>query len=228
MLISAGLQIMCAIHRRFPDVLLHVVQEQLAPPNRAKDAAANTPAREREDAERVIKQKAALRLCAELALVSVIQDAPGRSGGEWIIKTVKGLVRITILWILCLFKQTPQLSGDPSLSSLPILVMFLKVYGRTYLGLAAPASKSTRTAVEAGSLAETVSREEGEARLATIADESEELVEKDIRERFRRMCEGYYDKVGQKLVIEHNVRPPPEVFGRVSGMKSHVLHPAAA
>jgi regulator of nonsense transcripts 2 len=35
--------------------------------------------------------------------------------------------------------------------------------------------------------------------------ESEELVEKEIRDRFKRMCEGYFESVSKKLVIEHNV-----------------------
>ena len=35
--------------------------------------------------------------------------------------------------------------------------------------------------------------------------EEEELVEKDIRERFKKMCEGYFDNVSKKLVIEHKV-----------------------
>jgi len=36
--------------------------------------------------------------------------------------------------------------------------------------------------------------------------EEEELVEPDIRDRFKRMCEGYFDNVCKKLVIEHKVR----------------------
>lgn len=35
--------------------------------------------------------------------------------------------------------------------------------------------------------------------------EGEELVEKDIRDRFKKMCEGYFESVSKKLVIEHNV-----------------------
>lgn len=30
-------------------------------------------------------------------------------------------------------------------------------------------------------------------------------MEQDIRERFRRMCEGYFESVSKKLVIEHKV-----------------------
>ena len=42
---------------------------------------------------------------------------------------------------------------------------------------------------------------------APIAREEDELVEKDIRDRFKKMCEGYFDSVCKKLVIEHNVSP---------------------
>lgn len=35
--------------------------------------------------------------------------------------------------------------------------------------------------------------------------EEEELVEQDIRDRFKKMCEGYFDNVAKKLVIEHKV-----------------------
>lgn len=35
--------------------------------------------------------------------------------------------------------------------------------------------------------------------------EEEELVEQDVRDRFKRMCEGYFDNVCKKLVIEHKV-----------------------
>lgn len=39
----------------------------------------------------------------------------------------------------------------------------------------------------------------------SLTQESDELVEKDIRDRFKKMCEGYFDSVCKKLVIEHNV-----------------------
>jgi len=39
--------------------------------------------------------------------------------------------------------------------------------------------------------------------------EEEELVEQDLRERFKRMCEGYFDNVCKKLVIEHKVGDMP-------------------
>jgi regulator of nonsense transcripts 2 len=35
--------------------------------------------------------------------------------------------------------------------------------------------------------------------------EENELVEKDIRDRFKKMCEGYFENVAKKLIIEHKV-----------------------
>jgi len=49
--------------------------------------------REKEEAARVSRQRPVLRVCSELALIGIIRDAPGRSGGEWIMKTVRELVR---------------------------------------------------------------------------------------------------------------------------------------
>ncbi|KAG1776271.1 hypothetical protein EV702DRAFT_971787, partial [Suillus placidus] len=37
----------------------------------------------------------------------------------------------------------------------------------------------------------------------TLLHEDEELVEQEIRDRFKRMCEGYFDSVSKKLTIEH-------------------------
>lgn len=39
-----------------------------------------------------------------------------------------------------------------------------------------------------------------------LLHEDEELIEQDIRDRFKRMCEGYFDNVAKKLVMEHKVR----------------------
>jgi regulator of nonsense transcripts 2 len=49
--------------------------------------------REKDDAARITRQRPILRVCAELALVGIIRDAPTRSGGEWIMKALKELVR---------------------------------------------------------------------------------------------------------------------------------------
>lgn len=99
--IYALCQIISMLHRRFPKTftpgLVSALSAALAPPNRAALAALAPEQREKEDASRITRQRPVLRVCAELALVGIIRDAPGRSGGEWMIKVIKDLVSSTLL-----------------------------------------------------------------------------------------------------------------------------------
>jgi hypothetical protein len=99
-----------------------------------------------------------------------------------------------------------KLSNDPSLSSLPLLTTFLKSYAHPFLGLAPPApSKQISATTEPGRLAFDTS-ETAETAFPPLGLEVEdELVEKDIRDRFKKMCEGYFENVAKKLVLEHKV-----------------------
>ena len=106
----------------------------------------------------------------------------------------------------CPLKQVPivinfwptQLSNDPSLSSLPLLTTFLKSYSRPYLGITPPqCSKPTVNG-------DSTTKETEDTEKAV--PETEEFIEKDIRDRFKKMCEGYFQNVSKKLAIEHSVR----------------------
>lgn len=66
--------------------------------------------------------------------------------------------------------------------------------------------KQNPVAAEPGSLSAAQSTASDDAlHFPPILNEEEELVELDIRDRFKRMCEGYYDNVCKKLVMEHKV-----------------------
>lgn len=102
-----------------------------------------------------------------------------------------------------------QLSNDPSLSSLPLLSTFLKSYSRPYLGITPPAAtKQISASSEPGTLSSATTNEANgntDGSFPELNKEEDELVEKDVRDRFKKMCEGYFDSVCKKLVIEHNV-----------------------
>ena len=203
---------MSALHRRFPETytppLVATLTKELAAPSRAALNAVSAEQREKDESARILRQRPLLRISSELALVGVLVDGPGRSGGEWIMKTVRELV--------CLYTNlrfTPnelsQLANDPTLGSLPLFTTFLKGYSRPFLGIT-PLSSSTKQInadVQAGDLASAVAQDaaNGVQNGAAVFDEKEELVEKDIRDKFKRMCEGYYDNVAKKLLKEHNV-----------------------
>ncbi|OCH88273.1 transcription factor [Obba rivulosa] len=191
----SAVEIISSLHRRFPKAftlsLVSSLSAALAAPSRAALAALSPEQREKEDATRVSRQRPVLRVCSELALVGIIKDAPERSGGEWIMKTIRDL-----------------LSNDPTLSSLPLLTTFLKSYARPYLGLVPPTTTKQVSSGEAGSLSEAATNEANsnvtDGAFPALFSEEEELVEKDIRDRFKRMCEGYFENVAKKLVHEHN------------------------
>ncbi|KAF5380407.1 hypothetical protein D9615_004497 [Tricholomella constricta] len=182
----AAIEVISALHQRFPAAftpgLLSVMSSAISAPNRAALNALAPEQREKEDTSRVTRQRPVLRVCSELALVGIIKDGPGRSGGEWIMKALKEL-----------------LSNDPSLSSLPLLTTFLKSYSRPYLGINPPAfSKQISSGSDAA-----VANVQADGGFPSLTHEVDELVEQDIRDRFKRMCEGYYENVCKKLVIEH-------------------------
>ncbi|GAW05433.1 ARM repeat-containing protein [Lentinula edodes] len=182
----SAVEILSALHRRFPTAftskLVSLLSSALAVPSRASLSSLTAEQREKEDSSRVVRQRPVLRICSELALVGVIRDDPLRSGGEWIMRAMKEM-----------------LSNDPTLSSLPLLATFLKSYACPFLGLLpAGLSKQISSETEPGSLS--ASQPEP---VPPMLDEGDQLVEKDIRDRFKRMSEGYFENVCKKLVIEH-------------------------
>ncbi|KAF9263251.1 ARM repeat-containing protein [Marasmius fiardii PR-910] len=180
------------LYQRFPKsftpALITSLASALSVPSRASLQSLTTEQREKEDSSRVIRQRPILRVCSELALVGVIRDGPGRSGGEWIMKIVKEM-----------------LSNDPSLSSLPLLSSFLKTYSLPFLGIVPTASSKQISATsEPGSLSSSQAEEPSAlAGFPSLQNEVDQLIEKDTRDRFKRMCEGYFDNVCKKLLIEH-------------------------
>jgi regulator of nonsense transcripts 2 len=125
----------------------------------------------------VSRQRPLLRVASELALVGVLSDAPGRTGGEWIMRVIKELVRLYYLSCPSLLNQHLKLSHDPSLASLPLLTSFLKSFAAPYLGI--NASESIQDVL---------------------------LIEREISDRFKKMCEGYFEKISKKLVNDFAVR----------------------
>lgn len=191
----AAAEIVSAFHRRFPEAytppLVAMLTKELAAPSRAALNALSVDQREKEESARIVRQRPLLRISSELALVGVLVDGPGRSGGDWIMKVVREL-----------------LVNDPTLGSLPLFTTFLKGYSRPFLGITPLSSSSKQVAndVQAGDLASAVAQDaaNGVSNGAAVSNEKEELVEKDIRDKFKRMCEGYYENVAKKLLKEHN------------------------
>ncbi|KAK7005600.1 nonsense-mediated mRNA decay factor [Favolaschia claudopus] len=101
-------------------------------------------------------------------------------------------------------RQRPvlRLSNDPTLSSLPLLSTFLKSYSRPYLGIVPPVPSKQIPMLSEPGTASAAQSSETES-FPVLSQEEDELVEQEIRDRFKRMCEGYFENVCKKLIIEH-------------------------
>lgn len=93
----------------------------------------------------------------------------------------------------CLSIYAPQLSNDPGLVSLPLLATFLKSFRGVFLN-GTSVSNGVNNLNQAGDF-------------PTPAQSAlqHDLIESEIRDRFTKMCHGYFDKVSKKLVSEYNV-----------------------
>jgi len=72
------------------------------------------------------------------------------------------------------------------------------------MGLAQPAAKQISASSEPGTLSSATETAASKGKSQAF-DETQELVEKEIRDRFKRMCEGYFESVSKKLLVEHHV-----------------------
>ncbi|EJU04317.1 ARM repeat-containing protein [Dacryopinax primogenitus] len=172
----SAVEVISAFHRRFPKNFTPAVDSSLlailAPPAKVNAVPGQSAEqKEKEDVARITRQRPVLRICAELGMVGVWRSEDGtKSGGEGVIKLLRDL-----------------LSHDPSLSSLPLLITFVKSFARPYLGTNAGEAAAEPTPSEA----QVEDHEQGE------------LVERETREKLRRMTENYYDTVSKKLVQAH-------------------------
>lgn len=203
-LITYHPQIISVLHRRFSKTFTPALVSNLAAaisvPPRISLANLTPEQREKEDSSRVARQRPIVRVCSELALVGVIRDAPDKCGGEWIMKAIKELVIEMISSLSQIYGFGSQISNDPSLSSLPLLTTFLKSYSKPFLGIytAMPQNKHTSSNIEPDTVSDTIDGRQYESL-------KEDLIEQDVRDRFKRMCEGYFDNICKKLIIEHKV-----------------------
>jgi hypothetical protein len=87
---------------------------------------------------------------------------------------------------------------------LPLLITFLKSYSRPYLGISSTAATGQVTSAN-GDCSLSADAQQKATSASVVTNEAEELIEKDIRDRFKKMCDGYFGDVSKILVKDHVV-----------------------
>lgn len=219
--VDAGVEIVSALHQRFgpaefTEYLGWLVGKGLATPEKALLKNLATEAREKEEKERITRQRVLLRVVTELWLVGVLRtlDDVARPddttrGKESLSTTtskvpdakpkVNGSVKGGGAEPFPLEVLKDLLGHDREHANLPLVVIFVKAFGWDILGVkeAAIAERRVGEDDDAANLAE----EDGEeAHAVSTADNDTPLASLELQERFRNILKRYFEDVKAHII----------------------------
>lgn len=209
--IEAGVEIVSALHQRFgpgefTEYLAWLLGKGMATPDKSLLKALAPEVREKEEKERIIRQRALLRVVTELWLVGAIRtlddvnkpdDATkGAVGKVAELKTRTSKGPGAEPFPLEVLKDL--LGHDREHTNLPLLVIFVKAFSWDILGTKPTGADGRRTVEEDGSTA--TNAEVGETfddnndhHDASTADQP--FTEPELRDRFRNVLKKYFEDV---------------------------------
>jgi regulator of nonsense transcripts 2 len=221
--IEAGVEIVSALHQRFgpaefTEYLGWLVGKGLATPERALLKGLASDIREKEEKERLSRQRVLLRVVTELWLVGVLRtlddvsrpDDASRgkeslSGPSAKVDTkAKASIKGGGAEPFPLEVLKDLLGHDRDHSNLPLLVIFVKAFGWDILGVKEAGAEGRKTVEEDGStkadeeLADDDSDDEGHV-TATTTDDAP-LASAELQERFRNILKRYFEDLKAHLV----------------------------
>lgn len=213
---EAGVEIVCALHQRFgpaefTEYLAWLLGKGMATPDKSALRSLPPETREKEEKERITRQRALLRVITELWLVGVLRtldDAvkpddvtkatPGRTAD---VKPRAAYNKSSAAQPFPLEVLRDLLGHDREHVNLPLLVVFVKAFSWDILGVKPPGSDGRKVVEEDGV---TSSQNEAPPRRNEIADTSqvadEPLSAPEVAEEFRLVLEKYFDDVAAHIV----------------------------
>ncbi|KAG4434950.1 hypothetical protein IFR05_009562 [Cadophora sp. M221] len=225
--IEAGVEIVSALHQRFGPVeftefLGWLVGKGLATPEKSILKTLAAEAREKEEKERITRQRVLLRVVTELWLVGVLktlddvsrpddasrgkESLSGASGKAVDVKaktSLGGKGGGAEPFPLEVLKDL--LGHDREHANLPLLVIFVKAFGWDILGVKEAGSEGRKTVAADGITKEANSDgdaddESGEDAPVEAASDDPPLAAPELQERFRNILKRYFEDVKAHLL----------------------------
>lgn len=211
--IEAGVEIVSALHQRFgptdfTEYLGWLLGKSMATPDKAYLKALNSEAREKEEKDRLVRQRVLLRVVTELWLAGVLRTLDDTSRPEDAIKGAVG--KSTELksrgstkgggaepFPLEVLKDL--LGHDREHANLPLLVIFVKAFSWDILGVRAAGSEGRKTVEEDGATKAGSGTEDREDEVAITPDDPP-LTSPELQERFKNILKRYFEDVKAHLV----------------------------
>ncbi|TKA77814.1 hypothetical protein B0A55_04602 [Friedmanniomyces simplex] len=220
--VTAGVEIVSALHQRFgPEeftcYLGWLLGRSLSTPDKAQLKALTNEVRDREEKERIARQRILLRVATELWLVGVLRSledvmrpeeaGKARDSGKGLdaapkakLNGVRSDVGDPEPFPLEVLKD--MLSHDREHVNLPLVVLFVKTFAWDVLGSHATMSEGRKhvaedgaTAVANGALDSATSTDEDDT-----AEQDVSLTSPELQQRFRNVIQRYFDDVKAHLV----------------------------
>jgi len=219
--IAAGVEVVSALHQRFgPDdftcYLGWLVGRGLATPEKSQLKALSADVREREEKERIARQRVLLRVATDLWLVDVLKslddvtrpeeaskggnntkglDAPTRKGNGP--QSDTGDAEPFPLEVL-----KDMLGHDREHVNLPLVVLFVKIFAWDILGSSSAKNEGRKHVTEDGSTAPSNEFQES----ATSTEDEDvslndvPLISPELQQRFKNVLQRYFDDVKAHIV----------------------------
>ncbi|KAK0750992.1 armadillo-type protein [Schizothecium vesticola] len=211
--IEAGVEIVSALHQRFgpadfTEYLGWLLGKSMATPDKSYLKTLSVEARDKEEKDRLVRQRVLLRVVTELWLVGVLRTlddvarpddatkgAAGRSGEIKPRSSTKGggaePFPLEVLKDL--------LGHDREHVNLPLLVIFVKTFSWDILGVRAAGSEGRKTVEEDGATSATPN-EAGEQEDSGATSDDPPFTSSELQERFKNILKRYFEDVKAHLV----------------------------
>lgn len=213
--VAAGVELASALHQRFgPDeftcYLGWLIGRGLSTPDKSQLKALTPEVREREEKERIARQRVLLRVATELWLVGVLKSLEDVVKPEEASKTTKGTeiapqkTKVNGRradgaeaepFPLEVLKD--MLSHDREHVNLPLVVLFVKTFAWDILGSASTKKESRQAVGEDGATTATNGTTDtpGSTDEDEVATHDAPLTSSDLQERFRNILGRYFEDV---------------------------------
>jgi len=225
--IEAGVEIVSALHQRFgptefTEFLGWLVGKGLSTPEKSILKGLAAEAREKEEKERITRQRVLLRVVTELWLVGVLRTLDDVSRPDDASRGKESLSAASGKTAEVKAKATSTGKGggaepfplevlkdllghDREHTNLPLLVIFVKAFGWDILGVKEAGSEGRKTVAADGATKEANSDgdgddESGEDGPVEAASDDPPLASPELQERFRNILKRYFEDVKAHLL----------------------------
>lgn len=213
--IEAGVEIVSALHQRFgttefTEYLAWMLGKGMATPDKSLLKSLALEAREKEEKERIVRQRALLRVITELWLVGVLRtlddatrpdDATKGAAGKSIElkpRNTSGRPGGAEPFPLEVLKDL--LGYDREHTNLPLLVIFVKAFSWDILGVCGTTPESRKSLEGDGAEATSDNATQGDEDITNALSKEQPFTSPELSESFKAVLKRYFDDVRSHMI----------------------------